>query len=156
MKYTKDEVIALLEKNNLVIPVKDNKYVLNTILVKHFKVDTRSKKCINYPKEFLGLSDSIIYKKVMKMCNIPFKRKGLNGAPYLVRTTTDKAIAGVKKILQTPNVDFDIFIATTKNFYESDITVSGFAKYIYSNNWELRYEEGLDTTASERDRKGTI
>jgi len=156
MSYNEEELIRLLVESGLVILVKDDKYILNSNLKKFIK-GADENKCKNYPKDFYGLSFPMVYKKVMDLCEIELKRKNSSGTYYFTRTMTKESVRILKTILDTPEIDFDRFISTTRECYASSIGVKGFANYLIENLWEEVYESGKESSdASKRGRKGVI
>ena len=145
----------MLEDGKLIIPVKGGKYIINVLLAKHLKT-RKSNKCVHFPVAFLGLSDAIIYKKVMAMCDLPLTRRGAGSSSYIIRTMTKEAVPVLKAILSSKDIDFTEFIAKTKEFYSSDTMVPGFAKYLTTNVWEEVYDNVEKASAAIRDRKGII
>lgn len=151
MSYTKEEIWELLENADVIVKVKDG-YLLNSIFKNTMSSKKRQGFCINYPSTFAGLSDTIIYKKVMDASKVPLMFRG--DMSYLVRTQTKESTRTLKAILKKPDLDYEVFINSTKAFYESGVTVPGFAKYLANNIWETVY--GSTTTGTSTDTKGII
>jgi len=153
--FTKSEIIRLLEDNNLIVPVKGGKYIINTILTKHLKTK-KSERCDNFPEKFVGLSGAITYKKVMALCDLPLTYMNSSGKPYIIRTTTKESVRVLKAILDSREIDFNRFIQKTKEFYKSGTIVPGFANYLITNVWEEVYDNEEQAGSTIRDRKGII
>ncbi len=147
MIYTKEELITLFENSGVIVKT-DKGYMVNSVFQKSVKANKRAGKCDNYPTAFNGLSDMLIYNKVVLECNVPSMYKG--DISYFVRTQTKKSVSVLKEILNDPAIDFDIFVEKTTSFYASDMAVPGFAKYLTEGTWRSIY----DTETERRVSKG--
>ena len=153
--FTKSEIVRLLEDNNLIVPVKGGKYIINVILSKHLKTK-KSEKCGDFPDKFIGLSPATIYKKVMVLCDLPLTHSNSSGKSYIIKTMTKESIRVLKAILDSREINFKRFIEKTKVFYGSNTMVPGFANYLITNVWEEVYDSEEQTGSTIRDRKGII
>ena len=136
MTYTKEELWVVLENSNVILKTKTG-YIINDIFKRTILGSNRSNFCLNYPSIFTGLSDVIIYKKVMEDIKVPLMVKG--DFSYFARTQTKEAVKILKTIPKHPDIDYQIFINSSKNFYSSGISVPGFAKFLVDNTWETVY-----------------
>ena len=151
MTYTKEELWEVLENSDVIIKVKDG-YLINSIFKRAISGQARTGFCINYPSAFIGLSDALIYKRVMEECRIPLMVKG--SVSYFVRTQTKEAVRTLKAIFNNEDIDYNVFISSTKNFYASGITFPGFAKFLSENTWETVY--GTGTEREQASQKGIL
>jgi len=138
MKYTKEDVITVLEESGLIIPIDEEKYLFNAVMIKHL-VPLKSKKCLNYPDDYIGLSDNIVYKRVMADAEIPMRTTGT--FRYYLKTATADAIRNLKLILANPEIDYNEFIKSIKFYYSDRSAVKSFAKFISSGDWEMVLNE---------------
>jgi len=152
MIYTKDELIILFENSNVIVKVEGG-YVINSVFQKSIKTKTKNRHCINYPSKFVGLSDMLVYTKVIEEAHIPLMYKG--DISYFVRTQTKESIKILKNILNNPEIDYSVFINKTRAFYESTTAVPGFAKYLVENTWKVIYDADEEFTST-GSRKGVI
>ena len=150
MTYNKDELIALMENANVIVKI-GNKYGVNTVFQNFIKTAKRaSGQCKDYPEEFRGLSDMLIYNKVIIACGVPTMYKG--DITYFVRTQSKASVKKLKDILQDVDIDYNIFIEKTSGFYSSGSAVPGFAKYLVEELWRAIYDE----ESIRRVRKGVL
>lgn len=148
--------MELLISSKLIVPVQGGRFLLSQVLSKHMRIG-KTNRCVNFPEEWEGLSDPVIYKKIMDLCEIELRRKNSSGDYYIVRTTTKEGISTLKHILRSPDVDFNKFVATTREAYRSNARLPGFANYLTNNLWEEMYESGAQSDAGrQRDRKGIV
>jgi len=152
MIYTKDELIVLFENSNVIVKVEGG-YVVNSVFQKAVKAKAKNRHCINYPTKFVGLSDMLIYTKVIEEAHIPLMYKG--DISYFVRTQTKESIKTLKNILNDPEIDYTVFINKTKAFYASATAIPGFAKYLVENTWKVIYD-AKEEFSREASRKGII
>lgn len=158
MVLTEKELLEALISNKVVIPVQGGRFAVSSLLVKLIKARDHDSKCLNYPEQFYGLSDSIIYKKVMDMCGVQLSHKNGQGKSYYVRTSTKESTAVLNKILKSPEIDFNVFVNAVFTVYNSDVMLPGFANFLANGLWEEVYESGAQKESENynRDRKGII
>jgi len=158
MVLTEKELLEALVSNKVIIPAQGGRFAISTSLAKLIKVKDTEGKCLNYPEQFYGLSDAIIYKKVMDMCGVQLSHKNGQGKSYYVRTCTKESIAVLNKILKSTEIDFDVFVRTVFAVYSSDNMLPGFANFLTNGLWEEVYESGTQKESEDlnRDRKGII
>ena len=154
--FSQDELLNALIFSKLIIPIDDGRFLVSTTLSKHIKAN-KTLRCANFPEEWEGLSDSIIYKKVMDLCDIQLKSKGMNGDYYFLRTTTKESVSMLKHILKTADIDFNRLISSIRDAYESNIKLPGFSNFLVNGLWREVYDNGTENTSyRNRDRKGVI
>ena len=151
MVYTKEEIFTLFENSEIIVKVEKG-YLINAAFQRSLRGKKRKDVCMNYPEEFIGLSDTIIYKKVLVACKIPLMYKG--DISYLVRTQTKASVRALKQILKTPSIDYNKFVAKVSDFYRSSIALPGFAKFLVESTWETVYD--AEYANNQRDQKGVI
>jgi len=152
MIYTKDELIVLFENSNVIVKVEGG-YVVNSVFQKAVKAKAKSRHCINYPSNLIGLSDMLVYTKIIEEARIPLMYKG--DISYFVRTQTKESVKILKNLLNDPEIDYSIFINKTRAFYESATAVPGFAKYLVENTWKIIYDAKEEFSGASN-RKGVI
>lgn len=153
MIYTKEKLIEVLENSDVIIKMEGG-YIINAVFLKSIKAKKRNKYCQNYPDEFKGLSDVLVYKRFTEECEVPIMAKG--DITYFVRTETKESVRKLKSILQNPDIDYCRLRDVCKGFYNTATALPGFAKFIINNTWETIYNDTTEETASKRDFKGTI
>jgi hypothetical protein len=156
-EYSKDQLIKLLIDNNLIVEGSKDVYSISTALAKNIKLEVKSKRCINYPNKFALISDTQVYNMVMDMCELDLEKYNNSGGSYYIRTSSKAAIQTLKRILATPEIDFKIFVETTKSAYLGKTVLPGFDKYLVNNLWEQVYNgRKQQETEKSGDRKGVI
>lgn len=155
--YSSDELIKALIFSKLIVPIDGGRFLVSTTLGKHLKANNKSSRCVNFPEEWEGLSDAVIYKKVMDLCEIDLKRKSTSGDYYFLRTTTKESVSVLKHIFKSSDIDFNRFISSVRDAYEQNIKLPGFANFLVNGLWREMYDNGSeDTSYRKRDRKGII
>jgi len=156
MKYTKTGIIELLISKELIVPVSKG-----YLLAKRLKTLTDVKEttgfCKNYPKDFRGISDNVIYKKVIETCGIPTMFKKPGKSSYILHTSTTDSLMGLKIILQSSEIDYKRFVKVTSAYYKDpDLMVKSFANYIIEDVWEVLYNDKTVDKDEDYRRKGAI
>jgi len=153
MKYTKTELIELLLHTGLIIPVSKG-YLISSKLQAITTTKHVEDFCKNFPEEYKGLEDEIIYKNIINDCKIPAMYE--KDIRYHLRTKSIDAIAVLKILLRNPAVSYTMFINTTKAFYNSDMVVPSFSNYLVKGKWELVYNDEGNEKEEEYSRKGAV
>lgn len=150
-KFLKDSGLWQVAKDNLLIinntpnsKIVDawNKLVCNDSVIEHGENKERLQQILKIE----GISEAT--KELMHLCEIPYRITDNSGKGYTVRSCSKEAKKIVAEIIRSNEVDIDIFIASTKKYYNNPHSYRKvFSNYLLADDWIAIYhssESGID------------
>ena len=95
------------------------------------------------------------WTKLVELTGIPHGVSTLTGT-YTVKQYTDPAANVLVQIVNNPNIDYDIFIASVKHYYQTVTFKVTLANYLTKGLWKDEYDEYVRNKGKSTNDGGSI